>query len=97
LALIELVQAQSQDRLVRAGLERFLSTPKTREGESLGLGRSAQILGRVTATGYKPPTRKNRAVWNPEASLQILLRADAKQTMTIRELFLKTTTKGNDL
>lgn len=97
LALIKLVQAQSQDWLVRAGLERVLSNLKTREGKPLGLGRSAQILGKVTAKGYEPPTRKNRAIWNPEASLQILLQSDANQTMTIRELFLKTTVKGNRL
>ncbi|MGH7451602.1 MAG: hypothetical protein ACRENG_09680, partial [bacterium] len=93
-ALIELVQAQSQDRLVRAGLAQVLATVKTREDMPLGLGRSAQILGKVTAKGYELTTRKNRIVWNPETSLQILLRSGAGQTMTIRELLLKTTTKG---
>jgi hypothetical protein len=96
-ALIELVQAQSQDRLVRAGLAQVLATVKTREDTPLGLGRSAQILGKVTAKGYELTTRKNRVVWNPETSLQILLRSGGSQTMTIRELLLKTTTKGNRL
>jgi hypothetical protein len=96
-ALIELVQVQSQDRLVRAGLAQVLATVKTREDTPLGLGRSAQILGKVTVKGFELTTRKNRIAWNPEKSLQILLRSGAGQTMTIRELLLKTTAKGNGL
>ncbi|MGH7595767.1 MAG: anti-sigma factor family protein [bacterium] len=96
-ALIELVQAQSQDRFVRAGLARILAKVKTRGGTPLGLGRSAQILGKVTVNGFELATRKNRIVWNPEASLQILLRSNAGQTMTIQELLLQTTQKGKRL
>jgi hypothetical protein len=96
-ALMELVQTQGRDRLVRAGLTRVLANVKTREGRPLGLGRSAQILGKATAKGFELATRKNCIVWNPESSLQILLRSGASQTMTIRELLLKTTIKGSRL
>jgi anti-sigma factor RsiW len=96
-ALAELAQAKSQDRLVRAGLVRVLANFKTPEDTPLGLGRSAQILGKVTIKGFELTNRKNRIAWNPEASLQVLLRSSANQTMTIQELLLKTTAKGNRL
>jgi hypothetical protein len=96
-ALVEFVRMQSQDRLVRAGLARILGKVKTSEDASLGLCRSAQILGKITVKGFELTTRKNRVVWNPEASLQVLLRRGANQTMTIRELLLKTTDQGNRL
>jgi hypothetical protein len=70
---------------------------KTPENTPLGLRRSAQILGKVTFKGIELTTRKNRVVWNPEASLQVLLRSGAYQTMTIQELLLETTVKGNKL
>jgi RNA polymerase sigma factor (sigma-70 family) len=96
-ALAELAQAKSQDRLVRAGLVRVLANFKTPEDTPLGLGRSAQILGKATIKGFELTNRKNRIAWNPEASLQVLLRSSANQTMTIQELLLKTTAKGNRL
>ncbi len=95
--LIELIQVQSRDRLVRAGLTRILAAVKTREDAPLVLNRPAQILGKVTAKGFELPTRRNRIAWNPEASLEILLQSGAGQTMTIQELLLRTTMKGNRL
>ncbi len=94
-ALVELVQVQSQDRLVRTGLARVLASVKTPENAPLGLRRSVQILGKATNKGFELTAPKNRVAWNPEASLQVLLRRSAEQTMTIQELLLQTTVKGN--
>ncbi|MCG3119190.1 MAG: hypothetical protein ALAOOOJD_01535 [bacterium] len=96
-ALAELLKAQHQDPKIRLGLQQVLAKIKTREGISLGLGRSAQILGAITATGYATAIPSRQIVWNPEMSLLALTQVDANKTMTIHQLLLTTNLEGNKL
>jgi hypothetical protein len=94
-ALDELVKAQRQDKKLRAGLGRVLSKIKTRDGRAIGLSRSFEILGAITATGYAAATHSRQIVWNPEMSLSALAQVDTNKTMTIQELLLKTNLERN--
>lgn len=96
-ALAELLKAQHQDPKIRLGLQQVLAKIKTREGVSLGLGRSVQILGAITATGYATAIPSRQITWNPEMSLLALAQIDANKTMTIHQLLLTTKLEGNKL
>lgn len=96
-ALDELMKAQRQDPKIRLGLQQILGKIKTREGISLGLGRSVQILGAITATGYASAIPSRQMTWNPEMSLLALTRVDANKSITIHELLLTTNVEGNKL
>jgi len=94
-ALDELMKVQRQDPKIRLGLQHALSKIKTRDGKSLGLGRSAQILGKITSTGYESAMRLSRTSWDPEISLLALRQIDKNKKMKLRELFLKTNIERN--
>jgi hypothetical protein len=89
-ALTELIVVQSKNQKVREGLERILASMATLQGRTLGLGGSAQVLGKITATGYESARRTRHIQRNPKALLQILLHVGENQTVTIREILLKT-------
>lgn len=89
-ALTELVIAQRKDRKIREGLERILMSLPIKPGKASRLGRSTQLVGKITAAGYHSAIAAGPAQSNPEALLQNLLQVDADETVTLRELLLKT-------
>lgn len=89
-ALTELVVAQRKDRKMREGLERILMSMPIPQGRISRLGRSPQILGKITAMGYESALVKRPIRSNPEALLHTLLKTNTNETVTIRELLLKT-------
>jgi hypothetical protein len=96
-ALNELLHAQRENLRLRAGLQQVLSKIKTPEGNSFGLRRSIRILGKISRTGFEPAVHSARIAWNPETTLLALARAEANQTMTLRELFWQTNLERNKL
>lgn len=88
-ALTELIHVQQVDRKIRLGMQQVLMKVKTRDGTVLSLGRSAEILGRISAIGYEPLQSARRNIWNPQHSLQILQQLDPQQTVTINTLLTK--------
>lgn len=89
-ALAELVVAQRNDRKLHEGLERILLSLPIPPGGVSRLGRSAQILGKITTAGYQSAMTARPLPANPEALLQTLQKASSNETATIRELLLKT-------
>jgi hypothetical protein len=89
-ALTELVVEQRKDRKLREGLERILPGLPIPQGRISRLGRSARILGKITAVGYESAMASRRIRSNPEVLLQTLLKTNMNETVTIRELLLKT-------
>jgi hypothetical protein len=89
-ALAELVIAQRKDRRMREGLEQILASLPIPQGRISRLGRSPQILGKITAMGYESALVKRPIRSNPEALLHTLLKTNTNETVTIRELLLKT-------
>lgn len=95
-AFNELMNAQRENPKLRAGLQQVLSKIKTPAGNSFRLSHSAQILGKISATGFEPATRSARIVWNPESVLLASAQIVAGQNITLRELFLPNL-EGNKL
>lgn len=87
-AFKELMNAQRENPRLRVGLQQVLSKIKTPAGNSFCLSHSAQILGKISATGFEPARRSARIVWNPESVLLASAQVVADQTITLRELFL---------
>jgi Putative zinc-finger len=89
-ALTELVIAQRKDRKLREGLERILMSMPIKPGSISRFGRSAQLLGKITATGYQSAMTARPVQSDPEVLLQNLLQIGTAKTVTLRELLLKT-------
>lgn len=89
-ALTELVIAQKKDHKLREGLERILMSMPITQGRIPKLGRSVQLLGKITAEGYQSAMTVRPVQSDPEALLQSLLQTGTSETVTLRELLLKT-------
>lgn len=89
-ALTELVVAQRKDRKLREGFERILTSLPISPGKISKRVRSPQILGKITAAGYQSSLMTGPAQSDPALLLQNLLQTGAGETVTLRELFLKT-------
>lgn len=96
-ALNELMNAQRENPKLRAGLQQVLSKIKTPAGNSFRLSHSAQILGKISASGFEPARRSARIVWNPESVLFASAQAVTGQTITMRALFSPPNFEGNKL